>query len=332
MKAKKPKKITSNMYAKWGYLFIAPFFIVFTLFTLIPLLSTFIYSFFESFMDGFDQVGPNFVGLQNYITLLTDSELYKYLWNTFIIWIMGFLPQIIISLLLAVWFTDIRLKLRGLQFWKTIVYMPNLVMASAFGMLFLTLFAANGPIISFLIEAKAVPATFTIDSSVWGTRGVIAFINFLMWFGNTTLLLMAGVMGIDNEIYEAAAIDGSGAFRTFFKITMPLLMPIFIYVFITSLIGGVQLFDVAQIFTRGNGNPNNTSKTLIMYLYENLVPSKNYGKGGALSMLIFFLTLGLSSIVFRYLVPQTKGKGDNKDKKKYHVMDVARKPKQADGE
>jgi multiple sugar transport system permease protein len=132
MKAKKPKKITSNMYAKWGYLFIAPFFIVFTLFTLIPLLSTFIYSFFESFMDGFDQVGPNFVGLQNYITLLTDSELYKYLWNTFIIWIMGFLPQIIISLLLAVWFTDIRLKLRGLQFWKTIVYMPNLVMASAF--------------------------------------------------------------------------------------------------------------------------------------------------------------------------------------------------------
>ena len=326
MPEKKSKKVKQNIYAKWGYLFLAPFFIVFTLFTLVPLLSTFIYSFFEYYTDNLNVVGPNFVGLQNYFRLFQEGRMIRFFGNTFVIWIIGFVPQIIISLLLAVWFTDIRLKLRGLRFWKTIIYMPNLVMASAFGMLFLTLFAQNGPILTFLFEIGALPETFTIDSSVWGTRGVIAFINFLMWFGNTTLLLMAGVMGIDNEIYEAAAVDGSGAFRTFFQITMPLLMPIFIYVFITSLIGGIQLFDVAQIFTRGTGNPNTTSTTLIMYLNQLITPSKNYGMGGAFSTILFLVTLGLSSIVFRYLVPQTASKKEKtaklKAEKRYFPMNL----------
>ncbi|MDD3388740.1 MAG: sugar ABC transporter permease [Bacilli bacterium] len=337
MPEKKSKKVKQNIYAKWGYLFIAPFFLVFTLFTLVPLLSTFFYSFFEYYSDNLDVVGPNFVGLQNYFRLFQQGRMFRYFGNTFVIWILGFVPQIILSLLLAVWFTDIRLKLRGLRFWKTIIYMPNLVMASAFGMLFLTLFAQNGPILSFLFEIGALPETFTIDSSVWGTRGVIAFINFLMWFGNTTLLLMAGVMGIDNEIYEAAAVDGSGAFRTFFQITMPLLMPIFIYVFITSLIGGIQLFDVAQIFTRGSGNPNTTSTTLIMYLNQLIVPSKNYGMGGAFSTILFIVTLGLSSIVFRYLVPQTTSKkqkaGRVKDENRYLPMNLRQfKKENRDGE
>ncbi len=294
------------MYAKWGYLFIAPFFIVFALFTLVPLFSTFYYSFFEYYKDNLTWVGPNFIGFSNYIHLFSEGRIFRYLGNTAIIWVLGFIPQIIISLLLAIWFTDQRLKLKGMRFWKTIIYMPNLVMASAFGMLFLTLFSRNGPILELLFSIGALPETFSIDSSVWGTRGVIAFINVLMWFGNTTLLLMAGVMGIDGEIYEAAQVDGSGPLRTFFQITMPLLMPIFIYVFITSMIGGIQLFDVAQIFTRGTGNPNTTSRTLIMFLNDLIATSKNYGMGGAFSTLLFFITLGLSSLVFRHLMPKTK--------------------------
>ncbi|HKM11044.1 MAG TPA: ABC transporter permease subunit, partial [Bacilli bacterium] len=130
---------------------------------------------------------------------------------------------------------------------------------------------------------------------------------------------------------------GSGAFRTFFQITMPLLMPIFIYVFITSLIGGIQLFDVAQIFTRGSGNPNTTSTTLIMYLNQLIVPSKNYGMGGAFSTILFIVTLGLSSIVFRYLVPQTTSKkqkaGRVKDENRYLPMNLRQfKKENRDGE
>ncbi len=314
MNVKKSKHVKHNMYAKWGYIFIAPFFIVFALFTLVPLFSTFYYSFFEYYRDLNRWIGPNFIGFANYIKIFNDARFFSYLGNTAVIWIIGFVPQISISLLLAIWFTDIRLKIKGMRFWKTIIYMPNLVMASAFGMLFLQLFGANGPILELLFSIKAIPERFTIDQSVWGTRAVIAFINFLMWFGNTTLLLMAGVMGIDGEVYEAAKVDGSGSIRTFFQITMPLLMPIFIYVFITSMIGGIQLFDVAHIFTAQSGRPNDTAMTMMMWLNRFISRSRNYGMSGALSTILFIITLILSSMVFRHLLP--KAKSDSKRAKK----------------
>jgi len=111
-------------------------------------------------------------------------------------------------------------------------------------------------------------------------------------------LLMSGVMGIDEDVFEAATVDGAGAFRTFKDITMPLLRPIFVYVFITSLIGGIQLFDVAQMFTRNSGGPDMTSQTLIMQLNNTFRTSQNYGKAGAISIIIFIMTAILSVGVF----------------------------------
>ena len=108
----KPKKNGSISYAKWGYIFIAPFFLIFALFQLIPLGSTIYYSFFEYYRSGLKIIGPTFVGLKNYITLFA-TDLPKYFGNTLLLWIIGFIPQIAISLLLAAWFTDLRLKLKG---------------------------------------------------------------------------------------------------------------------------------------------------------------------------------------------------------------------------
>ena len=122
--------------------------------------------------------------------------------------------------------------------------------------------------------------------------------NFLMWFGNTTILLMAGIMGIDVSLYEAAEVDGANSWQRFTRITLPLLKPILIYVVITSLIGGIQMFDVPQILTNGTGNPTDTTMTMIMYLNKHLY-SKNYGMGGALSVLLFIVTGILSLIVFK---------------------------------
>ena len=104
--------------------------------------------------------------------------------------------------------------------------------------------------------------------------------NCLMWFGNTTILLMAGMMGIDTSLFEAAEVDGATSTQVFFKITLPLLRPILVYVIITSLIGGLQLFDVPQILTNGTGDPMRSTMTLIMYLNKHLF-SKNYGMAGA---------------------------------------------------
>lgn len=130
-------------YAKWGYLFIAPFFITYAIFNLYPLFLTIYNSFFENYRSGLKQVGPNFVGLANYIKLFTPDangtiDILKYLGNTIVLWLGGAIPQIVIALLLAIFFTSYRLNIRGQQFFKTVIYMPNLIMASAFSMLFFT--------------------------------------------------------------------------------------------------------------------------------------------------------------------------------------------------
>lgn len=284
-------------YNKWGYIFLAPFVITFVIFQLIPLISTIVYSFFEYYRAGLTVVGPNFVGLKNYIDMFSSGNIWKYTGNTLIIWLMGFVPQIIVSLLLAAWFSDPSLRLKCQRFFKTVIYLPNLIMAAAFAMLFFMLFANSGPVNSILVNAGILSEPYHFLDHVWSTRILIAFLNFLMWFGNTTILLMAGMMGIDTSLFEAAQVDGATSSQIFFKITLPLLRPILIYVMITSLIGGLQMFDVPQILT-SDASPNNTSRTLIMFLNNNLY-SKNYGAGGAISVFLFVLTGILSLIVFK---------------------------------
>ena len=294
-------------YNKWGYIFLVPFIVVYVIFQLIPLFSTIYNSFFENYMSGLTQVGPNFVGLQNYIKLFEGGDIWIYAKNTMILWIMCFVPQIFLSLLLGAWFSDVRLKLKGSRFFKTVIYLPNLIMASAFSMLFFTLFAESGPINSLLIQMGFITEPYKFLSNVGSTRGLIAFMNCLMWFGNTTILLMAGMMGIDTSLFEAAEVDGATSTQVFFRITLPLLRPILVYVLITSLIGGLQLFYVPQILTNGTGNPVRSTMTLIMFLNNHLY-SKNYGMAGAVSVVLFIITGILSIVVFK-LTGNDKRKG-----------------------
>lgn len=283
-------------YAKWGYLFLIPFFTVYILFSLIPLISTFYNSFFENYRSGLKQIGPNFIGFENYKSIL-NADLLQYINNTFIMWLMGFIPQIVIALLLAVWFSDLRLRLRATGFFKTVIYMPNLIMAAAFSMLFFSLFSDSGPINNILISMGILKEPFRFFTSVWATRGLVAGMNYLMWFGNTTIVLMAAILGIDGSLLEAAAIDGASPWKVFTKVTIPSIRPILIYVVITALLGGIQMFDIPQILTNGEGTPNRQAMTLIMFLNNHLF-SKNYGMAGALSVILFFISSILSVLVF----------------------------------
>ncbi len=294
---------TNNVvkFNRWGYIFLIPFIVVYAVFQLIPMFTTIINSFFENYrlMGGLKQVGPNFIGIQNFIKLFTEGDLGTYFSNTMIMWIMGFVPQIIVSLLLGAWFSDPSLRLKGQRFFKTVIYLPNLIMASAFAMLFFTLFSDGGPINSILMQMGFISTPFKFMSNAWSVRSLVALMNFLMWFGNTTILLLAGMLGIDTALFEAAEVDGATSTQVFFRVTLPLLKPILIYVMITSLIGGLQMFDVPQILTNGTGDPMRSSMTLIMYLNKHLF-SKNYGMGGALSVILFIITGILSLIVFKF--------------------------------
>ena len=287
------KRRKSLSYAKWGYLFILPFFITYFIFSLIPMIDTVRYSFFEYYRSGIKEIGPNFIGLENYISLL-QSDMVKYGENTLILWLIGFIPQIVIALILAAWFTDVRLKIRGKQFFKVVIYLPNLIMASAFALLFFTLFSTNGPINSILMSIGITKSPIDFMGSVLGTRSLIGLMNFLMWFGNTTIMLMAAIMGISMDVFEASDLDGCNSIQRFFYITLPMIRPILAYTLITSIIGGLQMFDVPQILTNGQGNPDRTSMTLIMYL-----KSKNYGMAGALSVYLFIISGILCFIVYR---------------------------------
>ena len=298
MEKSKNNKVVS--YNKWGYIFLLPFLIVYTVFQLIPLFTTIYNSFFENYRVGLMQVGPNFVGLKNYVELFSTPDIWQYLYNTMIMWIMGAIPQLALSLLLGAWFTSPSLRIKGQQFFKTVIYLPNLIMASAFSMLFFTLFANEGPINSMLVSAGILSTGYKFLSHTFSARALVAFMNFVMWFGNTTILLMSGMLGIDPSIYEAAEIDGATNNQIFFRITLPLLRPILVYVLITSLIGGLQMFDVPQILTNGTGDPSRTTMTLIMYLNKHLY-SKNFGMGGALSVFLFVVTAILSILVFKFV-------------------------------
>ncbi|MBQ6075227.1 MAG: sugar ABC transporter permease [Lachnospiraceae bacterium] len=303
-----PQKSVS--YAKWGYIFILPFFIVYIVFTLAPQFLTIYNSFFENYRSGLKQIGPNFVGLDNYKALFTADpsgtvRILKYAANTLILWIAGAVPQFVIALLLAIFFTSYRLNIKGQGFFKTVIYMPNLIMAAAFSMLFYTLFSRVGPIQGLLENWGVVDKSFDFFSVRITVRGMIALMNFLMWFGNTTIVLMAGIMGIDQALFESATIDGANSVQVFFRVTMPLLMPIFVYCLITAMIGGIQMFDVPQVLTNGKGVPNEFTRTLVMYL-NGYLTTKNYGMGGAISVIIFIITGGLSAVVYKMLSAQYK--------------------------
>ena len=251
-------------YAKWGYIFILPFFVVYILFTLVPQLTTFYNAFFENYRSGLKQIGPNYVGFDNFVKLFTPDKsgsigMLKYFGNTVILWVLGAVPQVAVALLLAVFFTSYRLNLKGQQFFKTVIYMPNLIMASAFSMLFFTLFSPVGPINNILLSSGLADKAIDFLGIRVSVRLLISLMNFLMWFGNTTILLMAGIQGIDQCLFEAADIDGANSLQVFFKVTLPLLAPILVYTVITAMIGGLQMFDVPQVLTNGKGTPDRTT-------------------------------------------------------------------------
>ncbi len=296
-------------YAKWGYLFILPFFITYCIFALVPQLLTIYNSFFENYREGLKQVGPYFVGMRNYVKLFTPDKngsiaILKFAGNTMLMWLEGAVPQVLIALLLSVIFTSYRLKIKGQQFYQTVRSLPPLIMASAFSLLCFTLFSNVAPFNQLIMQLGIADQRFPVFDKQYTVRGLVALMNFLMWFGNTTILLMAGIMGIDQCLFEAANLDGANSVQVFFKVTLPLLMPVLVYTVITALIGGLQMFDVPQVLTNGAGTPNRSSTTLIMYLNNFLKTSKNYGMAGAVSVIIFIITGLLSILVFKSLTKE----------------------------
>ena len=314
-------RIKSISYAKYGYIFIAPFFIVYLFFQLWPLINTFIVGFKGNADTGID----TFVGFANYKDILfgnpdkpfstaqtVHESFFRCLGNTVILWIGNFIPQIVLSLSLAVWFTEANLKIPGKEFFKIVMYLPNILTAASVAVLFVQLCGQSetnpGAINSLLnkigivktIEGGKVDPIKFIDG-VWPSRGVVMFIQTWMWFGNTMIMLMSGIQGINPSLFEAASIDGATSGQVFRKITLPLLTPIMAYTLVTSMIGGLQMFDIPYLYNK-DGTVKDHLETIAALIYKyfhvsDLSKSK-IGYSGAASVLLFFITLALGLLSF----------------------------------
>ncbi|MEI2665273.1 carbohydrate ABC transporter permease [Rossellomorea sp. LJF3] len=281
---------------RFGYLFIAPFWIIFLIFSIYPVALTFYYSFTNYSGSGTAEV----IGLANYTRLLTDSYFVEAFFNTWKIWGINFALQIGLALVLALIFSDMRMKLRGLAFFRSIFYLPNLITISSVALLFgilldwqhgsLNMILLNIGLISEPINWLNEPATAQLS---------VSLILTWMWFGHSFIVVMAGVSGISKDYYEAALIDGANRWQTFTKITIPLLKPILLYIMITSLIGGLQLFDLPMLLTDGIGSPDGSLNTMVLYLYNQAFKFNNYGYASAVAYGLFVITLIFSAIVFK---------------------------------
>ena len=287
------KKLKHHQY---GYLFIAPFIIAFLIFSLYPVLNTIFLSFTDRTLMSRTF---NITWFRNFQLLFADKTFITAVKNTWQLWLMNFIPQMGIAFLLAIWFTNVRLNIKGVGVWRMIFYMPNLMMASAVAALFFSLFSFYGPVNQFLVRSGFIPEAIDFIRKPAIMRGLVVFIQWWMWFGQTTILLMAAMTAISASLYEAALVDGASTMQMFTHITLPLIKPVLIYVLVTSLVGGMQMFDIPYLLTDGRGSPSNSILTNTINMYMKFHSSKGHiGAASAVGLVVFLMTSIVALLIF----------------------------------
>lgn len=289
-------KINKNYY---GYFFIVPFVIVFLIFGLYPVYNTLALSFTDTTLM---TSKANFVGLKNFERLFADKFFMTAVKNTWFIWVMNFIPQIGIAMLISAWFTNARLKIKGVGIWRALFFLPNLLMPAAVASLFFSFFSYFGPVNQFLVQAGFLSKAVEYIRNATVMRSLVVFIQWWMWFGQTTIIIMAGMTSISPALYEAAMVDGATATQMFTRITLPLLKPVLIYIFVTSLVGGMQMFDIPYLLTDGRGSPSSSILTNNILMYMKFSSSQGHiGAASSVGVLIFIMTCICSFGIFYFL-------------------------------
>ena len=293
------KRRKSFSYAKYGYLFSIPFIVAFALFSLYPTIYTAVLGFTDC--KGLGNTNWNFLvddPFKNYVNILNNPSFQTSLKNTVQLWLMNFIPQITLALLLTAWFTSHRHKIRGQGFFKVVFYMPNIITAASVAILFNALFGyPMGPVNDMLVSSGILDEAFYFINNKTAARLIVAFIQFWMWYGNTMIVLISGVLGINPEIFEAAEVDGASDVQIFFQITLPNLRTILLYTLITSMIGGLNMFDIPRLFNMGG--PDNATLTTSVFIYNQAFSgSYMYNRASAASMIMFLIIAICSALLF----------------------------------
>ena len=287
--SRSPRRIAwGNRLSRWDvkvspYLYISPFFILFAIVGLFPLLYTGFVSLHEWHLIGGQ---GEFVGLDHFVFLLGQAPFWKALGNTISIFLLSTIPQLVFALIIA---AVLDTNLRGATFWRMGVLLPYVVMPVAVALIFSNMFADQYGLVNTLLGQIGLgPVGFHSDA--FSSHIAIATMVNFRWTGYNALILLAGMQAINRDYYEAATIDGAGRIRQFFSITIPQLRPTLIFVIIMSTIGGLQIFDEPRLYDQyGQGGANGQWMTLTIYLYNLGWGQLNFGRAAAVAWLLFIV-------------------------------------------
>ena len=272
------------------YLYISPFFILFALTGLFPLLYTAYVSVHEWSVIGGE--GP-FVGLENFVFVLTHGDFWTALRNTFSIFLLSSIPQVILAIIIA---AVLDTNLRAKTFWRMGVLLPYVVTPVAIALIFSAMFAdQTGIVNTTLVNLGLQPVPW--HSQPLPAHVVIASMVNFRWTGYNALIFLAAMQAVPRDFYEAAMIDGAGRIRRFFSITIPQLRPTIIFVVVTSTIGGLQIFDEPRLYdVNGTGGSDSQWLTLTMYIYKLGWTQQDFGRASAVAWLLFLIIVIFAAI------------------------------------
>lgn len=282
------------------YLMISPFYILFLIFGLFPILFS-LYLAFHAW-DGLGEM--EFVGLRNFRNLLTDDpDFWVSVGNTFAIWFLSTLPQLFLALVVAFLLNAAFMKFKN--FYRAIYFLPNITSIVAVAIIFGSFFGSQFGLINGVLGALGLPRIEWLTDGFW-VKAAVSLMVIWRWTGYNAIIYLAGLQGIPHDLYEAATIDGASRMQQFFSITLPLLRPIILFTVILSTIGGMQLFTEPMILLGNGGGATKGGLTLVLYLYNQAFINQLFGYASAIAWVLFLL-IGLFSFLNWKFVSRGEG-------------------------
>lgn len=290
LRSKKPFWNESKKGKLTAYLFISPFFILFSIFGLYPIFFTIYLSFFK-----WDALGPmKYVGFKNYDLIIGDPTFWISFSNTIIMALMGTLPQLIVALFAAVMLNSALNKFKNI--FRVLYFMPNITSIVAVTLVFSTMFGNNG-MVNWVLNGLGLESV-PFNSGWWGVKIAISTMVMWRWMGYNAIIFLSGLQSIPTDIYEAAKIDGASRWQQLLHITLPLLRPFIMFVTLTSTIGALQLFTEPYVFLGqgGTGSTRQEGVTMVTYLYSEAFRNSFFGTAAATAVLLFIATILISML------------------------------------
>jgi len=288
---------------RWApYFFVSPFFLIFGIFSLFPILFTLYISLTDWSLNG----APQWVGLANYAEALQDSRFYDALFNTVLFMILIIPPQIVIALFISVLLTNGKVPFVGA--FRLVNFLPYITTSVAVGLIFGILFDWNfGSVNSMLAKLGLIQENVNWLGQPWPSRFVVALITVWKYFGYTAVMFLVGITGISKQLYEAADLDGATKMQQFRYVTLPMLRPVMVFVILTTMIGCFQIFDEPYMLFTGMGStvvggPEGAALTGTWLVYDNVFGSlTRFGYGSSIAYMLFLFICLVSFATFRLM-------------------------------